>query len=317
MSVLKIFVIFVSLAVFHNAQASMLLDRVVAVVNQDVITWSDLYRAMEFEATDKMRELKAEERRKIFKENEAVFLDGLIDMKLQIQAARQLGIDATAEDVNDTINDIKKKYSLDDAAFLESMKKEGFTLDEYKRRLAEQIILGRVVTQQVRNKVVVSESEIEKHIAENKGVLADEEAYRIKQIFFKKPGDSSLKKAVEEKTDEVLRQLKAGEDFSALAKKYSEDPSRKTGGDLGFIKKTYMAREFIEVILQMKIGDVSQPFWTERGLHIIKLEEKSEKQTESAAKETVKNKLAEKKFSDKYKSWLRDLRESAYIEIRL
>jgi len=318
MKKLKLLILIALVIMIHSgSQATILLDRVVAVVNQEVITWSDLYKAMEFEASDKMRGLKDEEKRKIFKENEGIFLEGLIDMRLQLQAARQFGIDATPEDVNDAIADIKKKYSIDDRTLMESLKKEGFTLDEYKKKLTEQIILSRVVSQQVKNKVVVSETDIEKYIAENKDLLTDGAAYKIRQIFFKKPGSSIDKKAVEEKADKIIQKLKTGEDFSSLAQEYSEDPSRKTGGDLGFVKKRYMAKEFINVISQMRVGDVSQPFWTDRGLHIIKLEERSERQGEAELKETIRNKLMEKQFSEKYKSWLRGLRENAYIEIRL
>lgn len=312
-AVILILMIFITPAM---SQAAILLDRVVAVVNQEVITWSDLYKAMEFEASDRMQGLKDDEKRKIFKENESLFLEGLIDINLQLQAARQSGIEATPEDVNDAINDIKKKYSIDETALIESLKKEGFTLDEYKKKIAEQIILSRVVSQQVRNKIVISESDVDKYMAENKDMM-EGEAYRIRQIFFKKPANSIERKTIQEKADAVIQQLKAGEDFSSLAKKYSEDPSRKTGGDLGFVKKRYMANEFISVVSQMKIGDISQPFWTDRGLHIIKLEEKVERQSEAELKDAVRNKLAEKHFSEKYKSWIRGLRENAYIEIRL
>lgn len=316
---LKVFIFVFLVFIFHSiSHAGILLDRVVAVVNQEVITWSDLYKAMEFEASDKMRGLKDEERRKIFKENEAIFLESLIDMKLQLQAAKQLGIDATTDDVNSTIADIRKKYSLDEPALIESLKKEGFTFDEYKKKIAEQIILSRVVSQQIKSKIVVSESDVQKQMGENKNILAEGEAYRIRQIFFKRPDSINDRKVVEEKAALVLQQLKSGEDFSALAQKYSEDySSRKTGGDLGFVKKSYMAKEFIDVISQMKAGEVSQPFWTDRGLHIVRLEEKSEKHSEAELKESIRNKLIEKYSSEKYKSWLRGLRENAYIEIRL
>ncbi len=315
---LRLFILIPLIFIFYaGAQAAILLDRVVAVVNQEVITWSDLYKAMEFEASDKMKELKDEEKRKIFKENEGVFLEGLIDMKLQLQVARQSGIEATPEDVNNAINDIKKKYSLDEPALIESLKKEGITFDEYKKKIGEQIILNRVVSQQVRSKIVVSGADVEKHMAENKDILTDTEAYRIRQIFFKKPAGGTDRKTIEEKADTVLQQLRAGEDFSSLAKKYSEDPSSKTGGDLGFVKKRFMAKEFIDAISKMKVGDVSQPFWTDRGLHIIKIEEKSDTQSEAQLKEGIRNKLLEKQFSEKYKNWLRGLRENAYIEIRL
>ncbi|TAL26063.1 MAG: hypothetical protein EPN94_03945 [Nitrospirae bacterium] len=315
---LKAFIFVLLIFMFHStSQAAILLDRVVAVVNQEVITWSDLYKAMEFEASDKMKELKDEDKRKIFKENEGVFLESLIDMKLQLQAAKQLGIEATADDVNSAIADIRKKYSLDEPALIESLKKEGFTFDEYKKKIAEQMILSRIVTHQVKSKIVVSESDIEKQMGENKGILADGEAYRIRQIFFKKTDAGADRKAIEQKAEGILKQLKAGEDFAALAKQYSEDPSRKAGGDLGFVKKRYMAKEFIDVISRLKAGEVSQPFWTDRGLHIIRLEEKSEKHSEAELKESIRNKLIEKYSSEKYKSWLRGLRENAYIEIRL
>lgn len=315
---LRVFIFVLLVFIFHSvSQAAILLDRVVAVVNQEVITWSDLYKAMEFEASDKMRGLKDEEKRKIFKENEGIFLESLIDMKLQLQAAKQLGIDATTDDVNSTIADIRKKYSLDEPALIESLKKEGFTFDEYKKKIAEQIILSRVVSQQIKSRIVVSETDVQKQMGEDKNILAEGEAYRLRQIFFKRPDSSNDRKAVEGKADAVLKQLKAGEDFSALAQKYSEDPSRKAGGDLGFVKKRYMAKEFIDVISRMKAGEVSQPFWTDRGLHIVRLEEKSEKHSEAELKESIRNKLIEKYSSEKYKSWLRGLRENAYIEIRL
>jgi len=299
------------------SSAAILLDKVIAVVNQEVITWSDLYKAMEFEASDKIKDMKEEEKRKIFKENEGPFLEVLIDMKLQIQAAKQKRIDAAAEEVTEAINDIKKKYSMDEQTLIASLKKEGFTLDEYKKKLSEQIILSRVVSQEVRNKIVFSDSEIAKYIEGNKEILLTDDAYRIRQIFFRKPNSAADRKTMEEKAGTVYQQIKAGENFASLAQKYSEDPSGKAGGDLGFIKKGQMAKEFTDVLSQMKAGNISQPFWTDMGLHIIKLEEKIEKQSAAAIKESAKNKLIEQRFSEKYKHWLRELRETAYIEIRL
>ncbi|MDP2277972.1 MAG: peptidylprolyl isomerase, partial [Nitrospirota bacterium] len=246
------------------SSAAILLDKVIAVVNQEVITWSDLYKAMEFEASDKIKNIKEEEKRNIFKENEGPFLEVLIDMKLQIQAAKQRGIDAAAEEIAEAINDIKKKYSMDEQTLIASLKKEGFTLDEYKKKLAEQIILSRVVSQEVRNKIVFSDAEIAKYIEKSKDTLITDDAYRIRQIFFRKPknpGDSD-RKTMEEKAGTVYQQTKAGEDFASLAQKHSEDPSGKVGGDLGFIKKGQMAKEFADVLSQMKAGDISQPFWT-------------------------------------------------------
>lgn len=296
---------------------SVLLDRVVAVVNKEVITWSELYRMMEYEATEQVKALKEDERRKIFRDNEAVFLERLIDTKLQIQEARKLGLDVTTEEVTEAIENIKKKYSLTDNALEGSLKKEGFTFEEYRKRLSEQIMISKVVGQQIRNKIVVSDAEVKRYMEANREIFSDSEAYKLRQIFFKRPKNDEDKKTIEERASLIIQKLKAGEDFSVLAKEYSEDPSGRVGGDLGFIKKSHMAKEFNEVLSNMKAGDFSIPFWTEKGLHIIKLDEKVSAQNIDEVREDVRKQLTENQFLEAYKSWVKGLREKAYIEIRL
>ncbi len=301
----------------QNVQASILLDRIVAVVNKEVITWSELYKMMEYEAADKIRALNEQERLKIFKDNEKIFLEQLIDQKLQIQEAKGLGYEVSKEELNEAIENIKNKYSLTDDDFEASLKKEGMTFEEYKERLSEQILISKFVNRQIRNKIVVSDEEIKRYIESNKDKFDNIETFRIRQIFFKKPRDEADKIKIEEKAKLILRKLKEGEDFSTLAKEYSDDPSAKTGGELGLIKKNLLANEFIEVLSNLKVGEVSEPFWTDKGLHIIKLEEKYIAKSTEEIKEDVRQQLMETKFIEKYRDYIKSLREKARIEIRL
>jgi len=300
-----------------SSETPVLLDRVVAVVNKEVITWSELYKVMEFESTAQIKNLSEEEQTKIFKENEPLFLETLIDMRLQLQEARSLGIGISREEVDETIENIKKKYSMPDEDFKASIKKEGFTLEEYKKRLAEQILINKVVQYEIKNKIVISDAEVKKYMDANNETFSGGEKYRLRQIFFKGLESDIDKKAIEEKALLVLQKLKAGEDFSDLARIYSEDPSGKLGGDLGLIDKGLLASEFTNVLSGMKAGDYSMPFWTERGLHIIKLDEKVSAQSIDKVKEDVRRQLANAKFLENYKSWIKGLREKAFIEIRL
>jgi peptidyl-prolyl cis-trans isomerase SurA len=294
------------------ARSAVLLDKVVAVVNKEVITWSELYKAMQFDASREMKSLSDEERKKIFAENEKRFLESMVDTKLELQAAKGLGIEATKDEVSDAIDTIKKKYSMDEKAFEESLKKEGFTLDEYKKRLADQIVLSKLVGQQVRNKIVVTDSEIADYMTKNKN-----DEYRIRQIFFKKPAGDFDKNELEAKAEEVMQKLKNGEDFSTLAYTYSEDPSAKSGGELGFIKKEYLGKEFLEAISHLSVGEVSAPFWTDEGLHIVQLEEKVNPENIAEYREIARKKIFEKKFKEEYRNWIRGLREKAYVDLRL
>jgi len=297
--------------------AAVLLDRVVALANKEVITWSDLYKLMEYEATDQVKTLNEEERLKIFKESEPAFLEKLIDMRLQLQEARRLGLEVTPEEVRETIESVKKKYSLTDNALGESLKKEGLTFEEYEKRLSEQIIISKLVNQQIRKKVIVSEEEVKKYMDANREKLSDGEAFKLRQIFFKRPKNDADKEVIEKKASLIIQRLKAGEDFSALAEEYSEDPSGRLGGNLGFIKKSYLTEEFVNKLNAMNVGDVSAPFWTEKGLHIIKLDEKISAQNIDEVRENVRKQLTEDKVLETYKSWIKDLRTKVHIVIRL
>lgn len=313
-------VTFVSVVLFLfsvASRASILLDRVVAVVNKEVITWSDLYKAMEFETTRKTKKLSEEERRKLFKESEASFLETLIDMNLQLQEARRLGIDVSQNDVTEAISNIQKKYSMSQADFVESLKKEGLSLEEYKKRLSEQILINKVITYQIRNKIVISDSEVNRYVEANKKTFSGSETYKLRQIFFKKPEGNKDKKAIEDKAVEVIKRLKNGEDFSDLARIYSEDSSARSGGDLGLVDKNLLSKEFIGVLSGMNVGDYSIPFWTETGLHIVKLDRKISAGNADKLKDDIRKQLADEKFLERYKSWIKGLREKAHIEIRL
>lgn len=296
------------------AEEPVLLDRVVAVVNQDVITWSELYKNMDTDASPQLRELKDEERVKIYKESEESFLETIINVKLQLQEAKSLGLHVGDDEVKEAIESIKKKYSMTDDSFQDSLKKEGYTLTDYRKRLKEQILIGKVVNQQVRSKVFVTPEEVEKFIRQDR---RDSEGFRISQIFFKKPENAADKSKVEEKASAVLKKLNGGEGFRELAKSYSEDPSRVDGGDLGFIKKENLLREFTEAVSNLKPGEVSAPFWSERGLHIIKLEEKKEKKSTGEMKDEAEKIVSEKIFTERYNAWVKSLREKSFIEIRL
>jgi peptidyl-prolyl cis-trans isomerase SurA len=311
------FVILLILILSLPSHAAILLDRVVAVVNKEVITWSELYKVMEFEATTQIKNLSEAERAKLFKESEASFLETLIDMRLQLQEARSFGLEVTQEEVKETIENIQKKYSMTQTDFIDSLKKEGLSFDDYQKRLSEQILINKVVNYQIRNKIVVSDAEVKRYMEANREAFSGSETYKLRQIFFQKPEGTMDKKPIEEKALEIIKRLKAGEDFSALARVYSEDPSGRLGGDLGFVNKDIMAKEFVEVLSGMNVGNFSMPFWTVKGLHIIKLDDKVSAQNIDKVREDVRKQLTEEQFSEKYRSWIKGLREKSYIEIHL
>lgn len=295
-------------------QGAIVLDRIMAIVNKEVITWSDLYKGMEFDAAEEIKALKAEDKRRVFKENEMAYLDTLIEMKLQLQEAARAGIGAGKSDVDTAIRSIRDKYAMTDAMFEEMIKKEGFSLAEYRKKLAEQITIGRIIDQEVRSKVLVTEKEIDAYLAEHREASANSEGFAISHIFLRKTDD---KKAVEEKAQDIYRKIKAGESFSDLARTYSEDRSARAGGDLGFIRKLEMSGDFLNVLSTMKAGEVSEPFWSESGMHILKVNDVVLYKTPQELREAIRQKLLNEKFTREYRNWVKGLREKAYVEVKI
>lgn len=295
------------------AESAVLLDRVMAIVNKDVITWSEVYKTMEFEASGTLKGLTQKDRREFFKQNEMAFLDLLIDSKLQIQEAARLGVSVSEAEVNRAVQTIREKYSMSEEVFQESIIKEGFTMKEYRKKVADQIMVGRVVEQEVRGKIIVSEGDLDRYLQENPQVVRDGEGYALGHIFLKKDADRAR---TEERAAEVYLKLKAGEAFADVAARYSEDSSAKSGGDLGFVRKRDITVEFEKVLSAMAVGETSQPFWTDRGMHILKLNEARRFNNQQELRESVRQRLLEEKFQSEYKNWVKGLRQKAYVEIK-
>lgn len=311
--------VFILWAVFYAlpSGAAVTLDRIVAVVNDEAITWSELYRMMEFDLSRQMRSLGAEEKRRLFEEREMFFLRTMVDMRLQLQKADMLGLTLGDEEINEAIENVKRKYSMDENAFLEALKEEGFGLSEYRGRLAEQIILGKLVAREVTSKIGVEAAEVEDYIRRNDLKPEDLLSYRLLQIFFEMPADEKTRTAKREKAEEVMERLRDGADFSLTASRYSEDAVGRGGGDLGYVKRSSLAKGFLEAIGGIGPGEVSEPFLTERGLHIIKLVGKTGPEDEKGLRESVRERLFEERFQKEYENWMRGLREKSYIEIKL
>ncbi len=295
------------------AQSEILLDRVVAIVNKDVITWSDLYREMEFDASDQVKAMKDADRRHFFKENEMSFLETLIDLKLQLQEAAKEGVTTSDADVAAAVKNIKSKYAMTDEIFNETIQKDGFTLETYNRKLREQITVSRVVDQEVRSKILVTEQDIDAYLAGNKDAAKDLEGFDISHIMLKRTGDD---KQLEDRAWDIYKKLQAGEGFAELARRYSDDPSARGGGDLGFVRRCDMSKEFLNVCSSIKPGDISEPLWRDDGIYITRVNEARVFKSEQDLRDAIRQKLLNEKLNAALKNWARELRDKAYVEIK-
>jgi len=299
----------------------LLIDRIVARVNDDVITLSQLQEDglplfERLRATFSGEELEAEVRRA-----EREILEQLILKRLQLQYASQINLKASDNDVNAAVKDVLTRNNLTEESLVEMLAREGLTIQDYKERVREQIILARLLTQAVRSRVSVDSREVDAYYQAHEEEFKQPDTARVRHIFFRiDPGaDSSVIAATQRRATQVLQEARNGRDFESLAHQYSEDATAANGGDLGNIRRGQTVPAFEEVVFSLREGQISDVIRTPNGLHIVKVERSSQGSTRSLAeaREEVERRLLQEKMEARFREWTDDLRNKAFIEINL
>jgi peptidyl-prolyl cis-trans isomerase SurA len=315
--ILKILFITIIFILHNISSASVLLDRIVAIVNGEVITWSELRDHINIDGAGYIQGLNGVEREEKIRKLEQPFLNQLIEIKIIEQAAKKLGLDVSDSELDRAIQEIKTKFNLSDQEFLDSLRSENMTLKDYRYRLKQQILIQKAVNLAVRQKIVVSEEDIDKYINDHPDIFSSGERWRIRQIFFRNPGTQGERQRLERIAEDIYKRLINGEDFASLAREFSQGAERETGGDLGYIDPDNLMPAVRDVALNLKTGEISRPFWSPAGLHIIKIEEIKKVREIEEIRNRVREILIKERFETKYQEWLSELKNNSDIEIKL
>jgi peptidyl-prolyl cis-trans isomerase SurA len=304
------------LALHPSLSRAQVVNGIVAVVNEEVITTFELDK--EYQQMQKEQEkLPAAEKMGL----RAAALNRLVDKKLIDQKVRELDIKVQDDEVKLAIDDVKKQNNLTQETLVQALAQQGLSFDQYRAQLKEQLERLRLMSQEVRSKVQVGEQEVRDYYEANRAKFGAVEQFRARHIFFKvdRKGGAAELSRIEAIAAGVLKQARAGKDFAELARTYSNDPAAaKDGGDLGTFKKADMLPEIGDSVAAMKPGDISELVLSQAGLHIIKLEERSQSAGKalSEVKPEIEEYLYKKKADERFAQWVKDLRASVPIEIR-
>ena len=193
-------------------------------------------------------------------------------------------------------------------------------MESYRKQIADEIGRALLINREIGARVNVTSQDVERYYKEHSNEYLNAEQIRVRHIFL--PLSPT---APTDEEQEVLNQIKdihnraaAGENFATLADTYSRGPGAGQGGDLGFFKKGQMAKEIDEVAFALKPGEISQPFRTNAGVHLLKVEEHvaaGQQQIDSATAEEIKRKLYNEALRERYERWFQeDLRFRHNVE---
>jgi peptidyl-prolyl cis-trans isomerase SurA len=296
-------------------------DRIVAVVNQEIITFSEIEKwsrpfQKEIQAEDRL------ERRERIQEVFRKVLDRIIEEKLIEQEAKKSGIKVTSKEIDVAVEEVKQQNKINQEELEKALATEGLTLEAFKKDLEKRILRTKFVHSAVKVEQRAGEKELIEFFQKNVNQYWVNESYRPAHILFLIQQEATPEqiRGIRKKSQKVLEKIREGADFAKMAIEYSEDTSsRKEGGDLGYFKKGELLPTLEREAMKLQVGEVSDLIRTEVGFHILKLLDRKggEPPPFEEIKEKVQADYYEKELEKAYQQFLSKLKEKSVIEIKL
>ena len=305
-----------------SARKRALVDRIVAVVNDSVILYSDLA----VRVAPLSREIRgisdAEEQRRRLAKLEAQVLESLVNEELISQAAGAANLEVTAKQVSMAIEDTKTRNNLDDEEFREALRSQGETLASYKASTRKQILRIKAINVLVRPRVNISEDDIRAQYDAANRRQAGVSRVNLQHILIAAPDDANDadKAAAKKKAALVIEKSRSGAPFGELAATYSDDGQTKSsGGDLGWIERNSLPTEWETVVFAMSKGEVRGPIQSPRGFHVFHVAdvERGEQKPLEEMKDQIHNELFRVELDRETLLWIDELKKKAHVQTRL
>ena len=247
-------------------------------------------------------------------------LERLIDDELILQQAAELKLSISSEQVDASIEEIKKQNNIDDEQLRQALRGQGMTMAAYRADLKRQLLRFRVLNIAVGSRVNISDEEVkayyDRHLKDSANVQV-----RASHVFIAIPDGADAATVGEKQTQaqKVIERAKAGEDFGKLARELSDDAAtRAEGGDLGFFGKDMLPKAIEEMVFAMKPGEIGGPVRADRGFHVIKLVDRKTKEAKpfDDVKDDIRMQLRQKDMERQTKTYLAELRKKTLVDIR-
>lgn len=319
---LRFFVLLAAGAALLGAADVRVVEEIVAKVNGEIITRTELERTrQELEAEALRQGLTGAKYKELLAQAVKDALRDQIDTMLLVQRGKDLNINVDP-DVTKQIAEIQSKSKLADPdKFHEWLRQQvGMSFEDYRQRLKNDLLRQRVIGQEIAGRITISDAEKRKYYEEHKKEFVREEQVFLRQILISTEGKSPEQvAAAEKKAKDVLARARRGDKFADLARDFSDDYETSTyGGELPGYKKGMLRPEIEAAVFKQRKGFVSDVIRVPNGFLILKVEERFEPGLASfeEVEPEITNRLAGPKMEPKIREYLTKLRQDAFLEIR-
>jgi len=284
-------------------------DAILALVNDEVITLRDLREYINATYMSLVAQGMNESKiTAVMKDMEKNGLNKLIEDKLILSRANEMGMTVRDKPIDDEIADIKAKYPSEEI-FMDALVKHGSTLSDMRKKIEDQLKIKYVIEHEIRSKIYISPQEITKYYNKHLDDFQTKEKINLDSIFV---SFGSNKIAAKEKAQQALDKIKQGEDFQKVAKEYSDSPS------FGSVERGQLLPEIEKIVFHLPQDIPSELVELETGYYIFKMTGRTSASVASLkdAKDEIHEKLYRTRFREMYLKWINKLKEDAFIEIK-
>jgi peptidyl-prolyl cis-trans isomerase SurA len=302
-----------------GAANSAVIEQLIAVIDGEPYTLSNVnaYAKVKFGRafpSGDLNEINAGDRQ---------VLEQFITDKLLEGEVREAGIVVSDADVDRYIEQVKKNNRLSDEDLKSALSRENQTLAGYKASVKAEIEKSDLVDRQVRRRVTISDDDVERYYKLNAQKYRSNDRARIRHILLNLPENAPADRvqSVMAKGQELYKRISAGEDFATLAREHSEGAGHAEGGDIGWVNRGTLIAGIEEVAFQkLSVGQVSAPFRTNMGVHIVKLEGRDNGTPIplGTVAPQIKEELTNKALDERFNRWVKtDLRRKHRVDIKV
>jgi peptidyl-prolyl cis-trans isomerase SurA len=302
-----------------EASSRQLLEEIVARVNNEIITLSELRLSEETLRQEMMQQLRGAELERVYQEQRQNVLRDLIDQSLLVQRGQDRGV-SVESDVIKRLDELRQSMNLGSMEELErAMAAQGVSIEDYKDRVRQQIITNLVIQHEVSGNVFVDAEKVRNYYLTHREEFVQPAQVRLSEILVStEETEAEDQPAREDRVREILMKIRKGEAFDELAREYSDAPTSQGGGDMGYFDPEKLAPAIREAVEKLLVKGVADPLETREGWLVLQL---TERRTEGIppfeeVESQIRNQLYMDEVQPALREFLGELRREAYVRVK-
>ena len=254
-----------------NRSSNRSADFIVAVVNTEAVTAVEVTQRVERLSAEAKRAGGPQPNTDVLRQQ---VLDALIDERVQITFAREVGQKVDDADIDRAVANVAAQNQLTLPQLRDRMRAEGMEMPRFRNNLRDQMMLERVREREVNTRIRISDADIDKVLDEYRAKASTETQFNLAQILVTVPENASAELLAQRqaRADQALARVRAGEDFTKVSREFSEDGNREAGGEIGMRPVGRLPDLFVEAVRNLAVGQVAElPLRSPAGFHILKV----------------------------------------------